>query len=243
MPRCLTPRPNDAQRERDNRRTTYQRSDKGHRAGCPAPTSSMHRQNDDYNLTMPGYDPRKHHRRSLRLPGWDYRSAATYFVTICTHQREHLFNEPVWAEIVTIAWEAIPNQVDRAVLDEWILMPNHLHGILALTDDPDHSLPVGPLDPHWLPPANVDVPQSLTNAPAGSLGSIIRGFKAAVTRQINRRRQTPSGKVWQRGYYERIVRDTEELERIRAYIKNNPERWAASEDDLNRLLTRMNLRV
>lgn len=177
------------------------------------------------------------------MPGWDYRSAAIYFITICTHQREHLFTKFTWAEIASNAWYAIPSQDDRAVLDEWVLMPNHLHGILALTDEPDKSLPLGSLDPHWLSRSDDQNQPTLINAPAGSLGSIIRSYKAAVTRKINHRRQSPGEKVWQRGYFERIVRDGEELERIRAYIRNNPERWAAEADDLNRLLTRMNLRA
>jgi REP element-mobilizing transposase RayT len=192
---------------------------------------------------MSGYDPQKHHRRSIRLPGWDYRSAAAYFVTICTHQRERLFDDPLWAEIAANAWRAIPNHVERAVLDEWVLMPNHLHGILVFRDDSVAPLPVGPVDLHWVSREDDEPRTPLTNAPAGSLGSIIRSYKAAVTRQINRLRQTSCGKVWQRGYFERIVRDGPELERIRAYIRNNPDRWAAEEDDLNRLLTGMNLRV
>lgn len=192
---------------------------------------------------MSHFNPHKHHRRSIRLPGWDYRSAAIYFITICTHQRENLFTETAWAEIASNAWLAIPNQVSRAVLDEWVLMPNHLHGILALTDDPEKSLLSEPLDLRLVFEMDDKAQRSLANAPAGSLGSIIRSYKAAVTRKINNRGQISHGKVWQRGYYERIVRDGEELERIRAYIRNNPERWAADEDDLNRLLTRMNLRA
>ena len=177
------------------------------------------------------------------MSGWDYRSAAIYFITICTHQREHLFMEPAWADIAANAWLAIPNHVDRAILDEWVLMPDHLHGLLALTDDPGKSLPQGPLDPHWVSQPDQSTQPTLTNAPAGSIGSIIRSYKAAVRRRINRRRQISHGQIWQRGYFERIVRDAEELERIRAYIRNNPERWAAAEDELNRLLTRMNLRA
>lgn len=192
---------------------------------------------------MPGYDPQKHHRRSIRLPGWDYRSVAIYFVTICTYERQDLFDDPAWSEIAANAWQAIPKQVERAILDDWVLMPNHLHGLLALTNDPAKSLPIEVLDPHWTYLQADSPSQPLANVPAGSLGSIIRSYKAAVTRRINHMRRSPSAKVWQRGFFERIVRDEQELERIQAYIRNNPERWAAAEDDLNRLLTRMNLRA
>jgi REP element-mobilizing transposase RayT len=192
---------------------------------------------------MPDFDPQKHHRISIRLRGWDYRSAAIYFVTICTHERQRLFDEPARSEIADNVWKAIPEHVDRVVLDEYVVMPNHLHGLLALTDDPAKSLPTEPIDIHWVHRTDPDSPRPLVNAPAGSLGSIVRSYKAAVSRRINHLRGTPSAKVWQRGYYERIVRDGQELKRIRAYIRNNPERWAADADDLNALLTRMTLRT
>ncbi len=187
-------------------------------------------------------EPQKHHRRSIRLSGWDYRDAAVYFVTICTHNRENIFDEPTWADVAKATWQAIPSHSVRVVLDEWVLMSNHLHGLLALTDSPNDAVFTGRFDMRWATPANESGGRTFANAPSGSLGAIIRSYKAVVTRHVNRMRNTPSAKVWQRGYYERIVRDERELERIRAYIQDNPARWAADQDELNVLLTRMRLR-
>jgi len=190
---------------------------------------------------MSGFDPKKHHRRSIRLSGWDYRTAAPYFVTICTYQREPLFDDSALGDIAKNAWQAIPGQTSRVVLDEWILMPNHLHGIVVLTGGNSNFVSSDRFDMRWASQTG-SVPRSFSNVPAGSLGSVIRSYKAVVTRQIRRMKRSPSDKVWQRGYYERIIRDDAELERIRAYIQNNPARWAAEHDELNMLLTRMKMR-
>jgi REP element-mobilizing transposase RayT len=183
-------------------------------------------------------DPRKHHRRSIRLPGWDYRTSAVYFITICTHNRECLFDNRTWADVAATAWLAIPTNVPRVVLDEWVIMPNHLHGVLILTDDVG-GVPVGPFDWRWAAPTPSAEPRRFANAPSGSLGSIVRSYKAAVTRRINERCGTLGCKRWQRGYYERIVRDNHELERIRLYVQDNPARWAEDRDNLDALLERM----
>ena len=183
------------------------------------------------------YDPRRHHRRSIRLAGWDYRTSAAYFVTICTHQRDCLFLDPTWCAIAETSWQKIPETASRVVLDEWIVMPNHMHGILILTEIA--GAPVAPFDwRHGLPRPEVG-PRPFANAPAGSLGAIIRSYKAAVTRRINHLCHTRGHKRWQRGYYERIVRDQFELERIRTYIRQNPSRWAEDHENLDSLLERM----
>jgi REP element-mobilizing transposase RayT len=192
-----------------------------------------------YNAIMSQFDPRQHHRRSIRLPDWDYRTPAVYFVTICAYERQCLFENPAWATIATAAWMAIPTHVARVVLDEWVLMPNHLHGLLVLTDDPAGGAPITPFDMWWAGPPEAAESPRFANAPSGSLGSIIRSYKAAVTRRMNRRCGTPRQKRWQRGYYERIVRDHRELERIRLYIRENPARWAADHDNLDALLRHM----
>lgn len=183
------------------------------------------------------YDPRRHHRRSIRLAGWDYRTSAAYFVTICTHERECLFLDIQWGNIAETCWLNIPKTASRIVLDEWVVMPNHVHGILILTESAD--TPVAPFNWRHAPPLPDFETRSFANAPAGSLGAIIRSYKAAVTRRINHRCHTPGHKRWQRGYYERIVRDQSELERIRTYIHENPNRWAEDRDNLDELLKRM----
>ena len=183
------------------------------------------------------YDPRRHHRRSIRLAGWDYRTSAAYFVTICTHERECLFLDRVWGNIAETSWLNLAQTASRVVLDEWIVMPNHVHGILILTEIAD--APVAPFNWRHAPPLPETEPRPFANAPAGSLGAIIRSYKAAVTRRINHLCHTRGHKRWQRGYYERIVRDQPELERIRTYIRQTPSRWAEDRDNLDELLERM----
>ncbi len=183
------------------------------------------------------YDPRRHHRRSIRLAGWDYRTSAAYFVTICTHERECLFLDRVWGNIAETSWLNLAQTASRVLLDEWIVMPNHVHGILILTEIAD--APVAPFNWRHAPPLPETEPRPFANAPAGSLGAIIRSYKAAVTRRINHLCHTRGHKRWQRGYYERIVRDQTELERIRTYIRQNPSRWAEDRDNLDELLERM----
>jgi len=188
---------------------------------------------------MSRFDPHKHNRRSIRLPGWDYRAAAIYFVTICTHGRECFFDDPAWATVATTAWTAIPQHAGRVALDEWVLMPNHLHAILVLTDEPADATDTSSFDIRWASLLPTPEPRRFANVPSGSLGSIIRSYKAAVTRRINERCRTPGQPRWQRGYYERVVRDDRELERIRAYIRENPARWAKDRDNLDAVLDRM----
>ncbi len=196
------------------------------------------------------HNPDHHHRRSMRLPGWDYRTQAYYFVTICTHQREHLFDNVILAELAASRWQIIPSH-DRTrgvILDEWVVMPNHLHGLLllpgrnAVGDDIEEAiLPGLPFDMRYSSPnaGSAERPKSL---PSGSLGAIIGNYKSVVTRQINAIRRSPGHRVWQRGYYDRVVRNHHELEKIRIYIRENPARWAEDRENLELLLERMTYR-
>ncbi len=159
-------------------------------------------------------------RRSIRLPGYDYRMPAGYFVTVCTVDREPLFGTVVDGTMQVNRFGAIVREewfrtalVRRNVLlleEEFVVMPNHVHGILWLTEDP----------PDDGPPAGVG-----PRLAAGSLGAIVGAFKAAAARRINRERGTPGAPVWQRNFWERIVRSDRELERIRRYLFENPLRW------------------
>jgi putative transposase len=81
------------------------------------------------------FDPSRHHRRSIRLPGYDYRSAAAYFVTICTHERELLFEDPILRRVAESLWQRIPRHFPHVQLDAWVVMLNHVHGILVITGD------------------------------------------------------------------------------------------------------------
>jgi putative transposase len=175
------------------------------------------------------YDPDCHHRRSVRLPEYDYTRPGAYFVTICTHQRECLFGDVVddvvhlsaWGDIAAQCWRDIPAHLDHVELDEWVVMPNHVHGILLF-----HPL-VGAT--HASAGTRVGAqhtaPLQKPNVAPGSLGAVIRSFKSAVTRRINEIRSTPGTPLWQRNYYEHVIRTERALNAIRQYIADNPARW------------------
>ncbi len=155
-------------------------------------------------------------RRSIRLPGYDYRLTGLYFVTICAHERRCLFGEVsgesvrlnALGQIVETEWTKSRELRREIAMDAYIIMPNHLHAIVAI-DQAVH--PAG----------------SAPGARNRSLGSLVNGFKAAATRRINELRGTPESAVWQRNYYEHVVRNEDELNRIREYIALNPAKWAA----------------
>ncbi|RME47185.1 MAG: transposase [Caldilineae bacterium] len=191
----------------------------------------------------------KPNRRSIRLKGYDYTQPGAYFITICTHDRAHLFGEVVdgemrlnaLGEIARQCWTAIPDHFPHAALDEFVIMPNHVHGIIWIVDvvgannhSPDHHSPasVGANNdsPNHHSPANVGAknfsPLQSTARPRGTsktIGSMVRGFKIGVTKWA--RQNTDVYTVWQRNYYEHIIRHDRALHAIRQYIADNPLRW------------------
>lgn len=180
------------------------------------------------------YEPLKHHRRSIRLHGYDYASKGSYFITVCTHQRECLFGEIVdekmrlndFGEIVREEWlktKGIRLNVD---LDAFVVMPNHVHGIIMIRDQSvgatrrvDSRRGVSPYAPTEF------------RSPSNSIGAIIRGFKDASAKRINNVRGMPGHLVWQRNYYEHIIRNEDDLDRIQEYIQINPSNWMADEEN------------
>ncbi|KPL82164.1 hypothetical protein SE15_13880 [Thermanaerothrix daxensis] len=236
------------------------------------------------------YDPTKHHRRSIRLKGYDYSQAGAYFITIVTQDRACLFGEVVdgamrlneYGRIVEFTWHDLVNHVTGIVLDTFVVMPNHVHGIVIITDAPD-DVTVGagsepaptatnpaptatkpaPTTTNLAPTITKPAPTTMEPAPTATkpapatmepaptttepaptttdraptitttakpkrhaLPEIIRQFKTFSARRINQCRQTANVAVWQRNYYEHIVRDEHALNRIRRYILDNPARWA-----------------
>jgi putative transposase len=179
------------------------------------------------------YDPERHHRRSIRLLGWDYASAGAYFVTICTRERLCLFGEVVdgrmqmneYGQIAWVCWEEIPLHFPQAELDAFVVMPNHVHGIIIL------ATPVGAR--HAVPLQNgiSGKPERFGKPVPGSIPTIIRSFKSAVTKRINALRDAPAAPVWQRNYYEHIIRNERELGHIREYILSNPANWGTDENN------------
>jgi putative transposase len=194
-------------------------------------------------MTMTKHDPKKHHRQSIRLRGYDYTQAGAYFVTIVTHGRELLFDDPMLCRVAETMWQRIPRHFPGVELDEWVVMPNHIHGILVLTADPPRrgeasggtssasqpptSAVTGSVDE----PVTADAsPLHVTDPPRGvtpgSLGAIVGNFKSVTARRINRARHMPGAPVWQRNYYERVIRNERELAAVRQYIRGNPAHWA-----------------
>jgi REP element-mobilizing transposase RayT len=175
------------------------------------------------------YDRQKHHRRSVRLHGYDYSQPGEYFLTLCVQDMNNLFGRVVdgqtelspCGKIVDEEWHGSARIRREIELDEWVVMPNHVHGIVRIVGASRVAPAVraqglAPLRP----------PQRIPMRPPRSLASFVWGFKAAVTKRINAMRHTPGSVVWQRNYYEHIIRNPAELEKIRAYIRENPLRWA-----------------
>jgi putative transposase len=171
---------------------------------------------------MARYDPGKHRRRSIRLKGYDYALPGAYFVTLNTWHREHLFGEIVdgemqlseYGELVQDCWDETPAHFARVQLDAFVVMPNHVHLVIILTDS-DTSR--GTACRARAPTFGKSIPDSLP--------TIIRSLKSAVTKRVNELRETPSAPVWQRNYYERVIRNERKLDAVRRYIVANPANW------------------
>jgi REP element-mobilizing transposase RayT len=152
------------------------------------------------------------------LRGYDYTRNSAYFVTFCATQRLCLFGEikngvlvgSAIGGVVERAWQDLPHHTPGLVLDAWVVMPNHLHGIVILAGGR-----TGPVSGE--PAARGPRP--------GSLGAVIGGFKSAVSREVAARQLTLVRPLWQRNYYDRIIRSDRELEATRRYIATNPARW------------------
>jgi len=177
---------------------------------------------------MTPYDPQKHHRCSIRLKGYDYTQPGAYFVTLVAWGRACLFGEidgetmrlnPV-GEVVQHAWLRLPSFFPIR-LDAYVVMPNHFHGIICM----------GEASAAWALPGKQIIPADASPQPPpkgtepGSLGAIIQNFKSTSTRRANQINASPGLPLWQRNYFERVIRDEAEMGRIIAYIHANPSRW------------------
>jgi REP element-mobilizing transposase RayT len=188
------------------------------------------------------YNPEIHHRHSIRLKDYVYSQNGAYFVTICTLQRECLFGEIVNGEMVS-------NDMGRIVVDEWektglirsnvdldvfAVMPNHFHAIFLIHDNVGAQC----MRPESVAKATMlqtNDNRAHVSAPlrrqSGSIGSVFAGFKSATTKQINMLRNNPGCPLWQRNYYERVIRNEDELSRAREYIINNPMKWELDKEN------------
>jgi putative transposase len=170
---------------------------------------------------MAKYNPALHHRRSIRLKGYDYSKEGLYFITICVQNRLHLFGHVENLEMhlndaglmIGNEWLALCDRYPNIALHEWVIMPNHFHAILEILDGTAHS-------------NHKDTP--LPKNP--TLGQMLGAFKSITTveyiRNVNTHKWQPfDNKLWQRNYWEHIIRTDEENERIAEYIVNNPKKW------------------
>jgi len=169
-------------------------------------------------------DPGKHQRRSIRLKDYDYSQAGAYFVTICMKDMKCILGKiqngkvrmSRIGRIIYQCWVEIPDHFDSVKLDVFVVMPNHLHGIVHITDD-CRGVQLN------APAKNAPNFYSSISPRRKTLSVIIRTFKAAVTTYCQKSRIQSS--FWQRNYYEHVVRNEDELNRIREYVLYNPLQW------------------
>ncbi len=193
------------------------------------------------------YDPYADHRRSSRLPQYDYSQNGAYFITICTFNHEPIFGHYAGArravpllvlnESGTFAQEqwlktAVLRQ--NVTLDKFVVMPNHIHGIIILDSLHWGTARRAPTEIVHGYERRALTPEGFGKPLADSIPTIVRAYKSAVTRCINESRKTPGAPVWQRNYYEHVVRDEDDLNRIREYIEYNPVRWEEDEENPSR---------
>lgn len=170
-------------------------------------------------------------RRLLRLGDWDYTRPGAYFITLVAHHNICRFGEIIdgdlrlntTGKIILEEWERT-SEIRREVdLDAYILMPNHLHAIVVLEETTQFHQMIKD-NPHL----------SFSRSPR-SLGALIAGFKSSTTKKVNILEGSPGSPLWQRNYYEHIIRNEADLVRIRRYIQENPARWSLDhENPVNR---------
>jgi len=167
------------------------------------------------------YDPNIHHRRSVRLRGYDYATSGAYFITICAEKRACVFGQ-VYGETVEPSavgqrviecWNTLPSKYSEVELDAFVLMPNHMHAVFGLCYPETLADPVG------------------AGSPRRGLGQVMGFFKYQSTKVINEARGTPGAKLWQRSYFDHVIRSNRALDAIRQYIDTNPQRWSADAEN------------
>lgn len=175
----------------------------------------------------------EHRRRSTRLRDYDYTTAGAYFLTLVTHERAALFGRVIDGEmhlsplgyLVEREWlrsETLRHEIE---LGEFVVMPNHLHGVVLLRDDVSGAA------------LSQSPSHTGLRRPSRSVSSFVAGFKATTTRLINETRSSPGHKVWQRNYHDRVIRNEREYDAIRAYIVDNPLNWAEDPENPRDLAT------
>jgi putative transposase len=181
------------------------------------------------------FDPKIHHRRSIRLKGYDYTQSGAYYITIVTYQRQHLFGEVVDSdmrlnELGQIAYNewfktAILRPYVELFEDEFVVMPNHVHGIIWIQNN------IVGARRRRTPTEHGDNIERFGKPVSNSIPTITRAYKSAVTYAVNGLQNQRGAALWQRNYYEHIIRDEKDLQAKRNYILGNPMKW--EDDDEN----------
>ena len=170
-------------------------------------------------------DEKPFHRRSIRIPGGDYSRPGAYFVTICAAYRRNIFGavqegrvilSPL-GEIVRSSWVQIPEHFPAAMVNEYVIMPNHLHGIVVLGVGARYIVPSDP---------RARTREQFQKPTRDTIPTIVRTFKAAVTRSARGKLGIRDQMIWQSNYFERALRDGREVSLAIRYIAENPARWS-----------------
>jgi len=186
------------------------------------------------------FDPQKHHRRSIRVPDYDYSQPGAYFITIVAWRREALFGEIKDGEMqlnesgqaVWDVWNSLPARYPQISLGTAVVMPNHFHGNIIINEQPVgaiHELPLRELPPPGSPPQERVTDQKERRRMTIPL--VVGYFKMNTAKRINQILNSEGTPVWQRNYYEHIIRDDEEHNRIHLYIESNVDNWVNDEEN------------
>ena len=169
--------------------------------------------------------PKRRRKNSMRLQGWNYKAAGYYFLTFCTHQRKCLFTAEAVVTYLEKTWLKLPTWkgMHHFHIDEFVIMPNHIHALL------------------WIMKSEVRHDSQKSNkVEPGSASAAVGAFKSTASLKLkNQFRFDPDGKIWQRGFYDRIIRNERELNATREYIRLNPVRWVEDRDNWGELISRM----
>jgi len=193
------------------------------------------------------YDPKKHHRRSIRLRGYDYADGGAYFMTICVHNKECLLGRVVEGQMVlsdagqTVqrVWLSLTQRLPAVVLDAFQIMPNHLHGVFVIPGpglEPSLAAATGaPVVPPY-PNRNKGTASRAPTNRRVAMGDVVGAFKSIATIQVNRLLSRTGTRLLQENFFEHIIRNVDSLGKIRAYISENPARWLEDPENPDRPL-------
>ncbi len=178
-------------------------------------------------------EEKQFHRRSIRLRGADYSDSGAYFITMCAAKQKSIFGKiengrtvlnPL-SEIIRACWIGIPQHFAHASIKEFIVMPNHLQGIVTLSVGARYIVPFD---------REARTPERFQKPVKGSIPTIVRTFKAAVARQARKELGIDGRSIWQRNYFERVLREGQDYADVSRYIVENPMRWEWDEENPRR---------